>query len=37
MNKFWTKSYPEGVSAEVTCEHKTLPEFFDNSFAKYAQ
>ncbi len=37
MNKFWTDSYPEGVSAEVTCEHKTLLNFFDNTFAKYAQ
>lgn len=37
MNKFWTDSYPEGVRADVTCDHKTLPEFFDNTFAKYAQ
>ncbi|WP_201555854.1 AMP-binding protein [Psychrobacter sp. 72-O-c] len=37
MNKFWTDSYPEGVSAELTCEHRTLLNFFDNTFAKYAQ
>lgn len=37
MNKFWTDSYPESVSAEVSCEYKTLLNFFDNTFAKYAQ
>lgn len=37
MKKFWTDSYPEGVRADVTCDRKTLPEFFDNTFAKYAQ
>jgi acyl-CoA synthetase (AMP-forming)/AMP-acid ligase II len=37
MEKFWTDSYPEGVRAEVTCEHKTLPDFFDHTFTKYAK
>ncbi len=37
MNKFWTNSYPEGVRAEVSCEYKTLLNFFDGTFAKYAQ
>ncbi|MEC5209245.1 long-chain acyl-CoA synthetase [Psychrobacter sp. PL15] len=37
MNKIWTDSYPEGVRSEMTCEHKTLPDFFDKVFAKYAQ
>ena len=33
---FWTDSYPEGVRAEVSCEHKTLTDFFDNAFGKFA-
>lgn len=37
MDKFWTESYPEGVRAKVACEHKTLLNFFDYTFAKYAQ
>lgn len=36
MDKFWTKSYPPGVSADVTSEHKSLTEFFDDIFARYA-
>ncbi|CAM4110173.1 AMP-binding protein [Psychrobacter arenosus] len=35
-DKFWTKSYPEGVNAEVNCQQKNLPDFFDATFAKYA-
>lgn len=35
-DKFWTKSYPEGVNAEVNCKQKNLPDFFDATFAKYA-
>ncbi len=37
MDRFWTNSYPDRVRAEVTCEHKTLLNFFDNTFVKYAQ
>ncbi|MDO5769796.1 MAG: AMP-binding protein [Psychrobacter sp.] len=36
MNNFWTKSYPEGVEAEVSSPHKSLTEFFDDIFAKFA-
>ena len=36
MTKFWTNSYPEGVNADVTCQQKTLPDFFDHAFAKFA-
>lgn len=35
-DKFWTKSYPEGVNADVNCQQKNLPDFFDATFAKYA-
>ncbi|WP_228730500.1 AMP-binding protein [Psychrobacter sp. TAE2020] len=37
LDKFWTKSYPEGVRSDVACEHKTLLNFFDYTFAKYAK
>lgn len=37
MTKLWTDSYPKGVRAEVTCEHKTLPDFFDHTFTNYAK
>lgn len=37
MDKFWTKSYPEGVSAEVSSQHRSLTEFFDDLFEKFAE
>lgn len=37
MDKFWTDSYPEGVRAEVACEHKTLLNLLDYSLTKYAK
>lgn len=36
MKKFWTDNYPDGVKAQITCEQKTLNDFFDNVFGKYA-
>ncbi|MFI4941087.1 MAG: long-chain fatty acid--CoA ligase [Burkholderiales bacterium] len=37
MNKFWLKSYPEGVPAEIDItQYRSLVQLFDESFRKYA-
>jgi long-chain acyl-CoA synthetase len=36
MNKFWLKSYPDGVPAEIdTTQYRSLVHLFDESFRKY--
>ena len=36
MNKFWTQSYPKGVSAQISPAHSTLIDIFDDKLAEYA-
>ncbi len=36
MNKFWTQSYPKGVSAQISPPHSTLIDIFDEKLAEYA-
>lgn len=37
MDKFWLKSYPEGIPAEIdTAQYKSLVQLLEESFQKYA-
>lgn len=36
MNKFWTQSYPKGVSAQISPAHSILIDIFDEKLAEYA-
>lgn len=36
MNKFWTQSYPKGVSAQISPAHSTLIDIFDDKLTEYA-
>ena len=38
MDRFWLKSYPQGVPADVdVTQYRSLPELMEDSFCKYAQ
>jgi len=38
MDRFWLKSYPQGVPADVdVTQYRSLPELMEDSFRKYAQ